>query len=142
MPHVEILWRESKLITDLYFFKTGLPKMKSFPLEQKIDTVHLCSHAVNVLSTRTRGWEHGGEDERNSGMSCPLLVAMCSGGTVPVKLTHLQVIHRGISVKMLLLLFSWKLVTTAIKMITSGFCKLVLVLAAVVIPLSLCVTLF
>lgn len=74
---------------------------------------------------------------RSSGMSCPLLVAVCCGGAVPVRVTHLQVIHRGISVKMLLLLFSWKLVTTAIKTIISGFCKLVLVLAAVLIPLSL-----
>lgn len=80
--------------------------MKSFCLEQEIDTVHLCNHTVDVLGPRTRGWEHAGEDERSGGMSCPLLVAVCSGGAVPVMLTHLQVIHTGCSVKMLLLLFS------------------------------------
>lgn len=82
MPDVEILWRDSELITDLYFLKTGLPKMKSFHLEQKFHTVHVCNHTVDVLSAKTRGWEHGGEDESSSGMSCPLLVAACSGGAV------------------------------------------------------------
>lgn len=44
--------------------------MKSLDLEQKTDTVHPCNHTEDVLSARARGWEHGGEDERNSRMSC------------------------------------------------------------------------
>lgn len=74
----------------------------------------------------------GKDNEKNSRTSSlggsVLLRAVCS------TLTSLSVSHLGFFVKMLLLVvFSWKLVTAGIKPITSGFYKLVLVLAIVAI---------
>lgn len=59
MPHVEILWQESKLITDLYFFKTGLPEIKSFRLEHKTDTVNLFNGCVKYKDKRVGTWRGG-----------------------------------------------------------------------------------
>lgn len=69
----------------MYFLKTELPKMKSFHLEQKADTVSPCNHRVGVLSTG----QEGGNVDRRMRETVECLVLSWWQCAVVVTLTHL-----------------------------------------------------